>query len=154
MKVYIGIGSNLSDRHGNCLRAVELLQEGAIVVTARSGMHQTAAWGDMSQPDFINMCVEVETDLSPTELLNALKAIETHMGRTPTRRWGPRVIDLDILLYGGLVVQEEGLTIPHPHMHQRGFVLLPLQEIAPGVVHPILNKSIEELAAGVSETGI
>ncbi len=147
MKVYIGIGSNLSDRHGNCLRAVELLQEAGIAITARSGMHQTAAWGETSQPDFINMCVEAETDLPPAELLSVLKAIEVKMGRVSTKRWGPRLIDLDILLYGGFVVQEEGLTIPHPYMHQRGFVLHPLREIAPGVVHPVLNKSIGELAA-------
>ncbi|KJU83729.1 2-amino-4-hydroxy-6-hydroxymethyldihydropteridine pyrophosphokinase [Candidatus Magnetobacterium bavaricum] len=149
MKVYIGIGSNLYDRHGNCLRAVQGLQESGMLVTARSQMHQTEAWGDTSQPDFINMCVEVETDLPPTELLKVLKAIEAQMGRTPARRWGPRVIDLDILLYGGLVVREEGLTIPHPHMHQRGFVLHPLREIASAVVHPVLNKSVGELAAGV-----
>ncbi|KJU85073.1 2-amino-4-hydroxy-6-hydroxymethyldihydropteridine pyrophosphokinase [Candidatus Magnetobacterium bavaricum] len=149
MRVYIGIGSNLSNRHGNCLRAIELLQEGGMLVTARSGMHKTAAWGETAQPDFINMCVEIETDLPPGKLLHVLKAIETQMGRTPTRRWGPRVIDLDILLYGGLVVREEGLTIPHPYMHQRGFVLHPLREIASTVVHPVLNKSVGELAANV-----
>ncbi|MBF0537345.1 MAG: 2-amino-4-hydroxy-6-hydroxymethyldihydropteridine diphosphokinase [Nitrospirae bacterium] len=145
MTVYLCIGSNLTNRHGNCLRAIELLQANGIVVTARSGMHQTAAWGEVSQPDFINMCVGVETDLTPGELLGILKAIELQMGRTPTWRWGPRVIDLDILLYGSLVVQEEGLVIPHPYMHQRGFVLAPLREIAPRVVHPVLNRSVEEL---------
>ncbi|MBF0343672.1 MAG: 2-amino-4-hydroxy-6-hydroxymethyldihydropteridine diphosphokinase [Nitrospirae bacterium] len=146
MTVYIGIGSNIGEKRQNCLRAVEMLQANGMVVTARSGMYQTEAWGDTDQPDFINMCVEVETELPPFELLKTLKAIEVAMGRVPTRIWGPRVIDLDILLYGELVVQEDGLVIPHPYMHQRGFVLHPLREIAPGVVHPLLNESIEELA--------
>ncbi len=144
-KAYIGIGSNLGNRHANCTEAVELLRKNTIDVTRQSAMHETKPWGVVKQPAFINMAVEIETDLTPLRLLSILKKIETAMGREDTFRWGPRIIDLDILLYDDLLVNEPGLVIPHPFMHERDFVLKPLSEIAPEKVHPLLKKTILQL---------
>lgn len=144
-KAYIGIGSNLGKRHANCTEAVELLRKNTIDVTRQSAMHETKPWGVVEQRTFINMAVEIETDLSPLDLLSILKKIETAMGREDTFRWGPRIIDLDILLYDDLLVNEPGLVIPHPFMHERDFVLKPLSEIAPEKVHPLLKKTIRQL---------
>lgn len=142
---YIGIGSNLGDRKNNCQKAVELLGEYGVKAIKTSSMYETEPWGVKDQPEFINMAVEAETSLAPRGLLNALKGIEKRMGRAPSEKYGPRVIDLDILLYGDVVVEEHGLKIPHPHMHERDFVLRPLMEIAPEVVHPVSGKRITEL---------
>jgi 2-amino-4-hydroxy-6-hydroxymethyldihydropteridine diphosphokinase len=143
--VYIGIGSNMGERERNCRRAVEMLGEKGIRVVKMSSAYETAPWGVEDQPGYMNMAVMASTDLGPHELLSALKDIEKRMGRAGTARWGPRVIDLDILIYGDLVEEGPRLTIPHPRMHERGFVLRPLNEIAPGAVHPSLGKTIEDL---------
>ena len=143
--VYIGIGSNRGDRRENCLRSIELLMQHGIRVTKESCLHETEPWGVSEQPAFLNMAVEIETDLAPPELLSLLKKIEHDMGRRETFRWGPRIIDLDILLYDDLILQTDLLTIPHPLMHEREFVLKPLAEIAAHVVHPVLRKRIGTL---------
>ncbi|MBF0464569.1 MAG: 2-amino-4-hydroxy-6-hydroxymethyldihydropteridine diphosphokinase [Nitrospirae bacterium] len=145
MQSFISIGSNIGDRKANCTRAVQLLNSNDIVVKAVSGMYETKPWGVTSQPDFINMCVEIETTLQPTELLAVLKEIEKIMGRKESARWGPRVIDLDIVFYGQEIINTQNLQIPHPHMHERDFVLIPLSELAPRMLHPVLNKTVEEL---------
>ncbi|KWT83445.1 2-amino-4-hydroxy-6-hydroxymethyldihydropteridine pyrophosphokinase [Candidatus Magnetominusculus xianensis] len=113
-----------------------------MTVTKRSAMYETKAWGVEAQPDFINMCVEIDTQLTPLQLLEALQAIEQQTGRQKSYKWGPRKIDLDILFYGGLVIDEERLKIPHPYAHLRRFVLEPLAEIAPEFVHPTLGNTI------------
>lgn len=142
---YIGIGSNLGDREDNCERAIKLLEAGDIKVEKRSSMIETEPWGAEDQPKFINMAVEIETDLEPVELLSLLKKIECEIGRRPAERWGPRIIDLDILLYDDLIIKMPKLEIPHPHIAEREFVLKPLSEIAPDKIHPVLKKSIKDL---------
>ncbi len=146
--VYLGIGSNLGNKEANCERAISLLKESGVKVTTCSSPIETEPWGVEDQPRFINMVVQAETSLKPLELLGALKNIESQMGRAMTcaqLRWGPRVIDLDILLYGDTLLDSPELTVPHRHMHQRAFVLEPLLEIAPNLLHPVLNKTITQL---------
>ncbi len=143
--VYLGIGSNIGDREDNCLKAISLLEENGLKITKRSSLHETEPWGVKNQPQFVNMAVEAETDLSPRELLVILKKIENAMGRLPEKKWGPRIIDIDILMYDDLKINEADLTVPHPLMHERAFVLVPLSEIAPEKVHPALHKTISEL---------
>ena len=108
-------------------------------------MIETEPWGVRDQPKFINMAAKMETSLGPEKLLNILKKIEVEMGRIPTIRWGPRVIDLDILFYDDLIMKTPDLEIPHPGIKDREFVLRPLAEIAPDKVHPVLKKSVKEL---------
>jgi 2-amino-4-hydroxy-6-hydroxymethyldihydropteridine diphosphokinase len=142
---YIGIGSNLGDREENCERAIKLLEAGNIIVKKRSSMIESEPWGMEDQPKFINMAVEIETDLEPEQLLSLLKRIEFEIGRRPAERWGAREIDLDILLYDDLIIKTPELEIPHLHIAERGFVLKPLAEIAPDKIHPVLKKSIKDL---------
>ncbi|RJR22736.1 MAG: 2-amino-4-hydroxy-6-hydroxymethyldihydropteridine diphosphokinase [Nitrospiraceae bacterium] len=144
-KIYIGIGSNLGRREENCKNAIRLLTEKGIAVIKRSSMIKTKPWGVTEQPDFINMAIEIETVLKPEELLHLLKKIEIEAGRQPAYRWGPRAVDLDILLYDDLVMKTPELDIPHPHIAEREFVLRPLAEIAPDLMHPVIRKSIKKL---------
>lgn len=143
--VYIGVGSNLGDREEHCCGAIDLLPSEGVVVRRCSSLYETEPWGVADQPRFLNMVLEAETSLGPAGLLAALRRIEARIGREETFRWGPRVIDLDILLYNDLVVDEPDLIIPHPHMHERDFVLRPLAEISPDLVHPVLKKTVREL---------
>lgn len=143
--VYIGIGSNLGNRQENCLRAIELLKKKGIVVKKRSSIYETEPWGVKDQPPFLNMAIEIETELEPAELLIVLKDIEREVGRERSFKWGPRIIDLDILLFEDIILNEDNLKIPHPLMHERDFVLRPLCEIAPEIKHPLLKLSMNEL---------
>jgi len=145
---YIGIGSNLGNREKNCREAIRLLNkdgENGITVVRQSSLIETEPWGMTGQPHFINMAAEVETELLPQQLLSLLMRIETKMGRNRTVKWGPRIIDLDILMYDDLRIETENLVIPHPLLHERDFVLGPLSEIAPDKIHPVLNKTIRKL---------
>ena len=142
---YIGIGSNLGNRQENCLRAIELLQKKGIIVTKRSSLYETEPWGVKDQPRFINMAVEIDTSLKPKELLKILKNIEKELGREKSSKWGPRIIDLDILLFDDIILNEDNLKIPHPLMQERDFVLRPLCEIAPDIYHPLLKMRMYEL---------
>ncbi len=142
---YIGIGSNLGSREENCKRALALLSKNGVRVSRHSSMIETKPWGFREQPNFINMAVEIETDLGPHELLKLLKKIEDGMGRKPSVRMGPRVIDLDILIYDDLLVKTPELEIPHPWIKDRDFVLRPLAEIAPDRIHPVYKKRIRYL---------
>jgi len=142
---YIGIGSNLGNKKENCKQALRLLEENGVRVKKQSKMYVTEPWGIKDQPKFINMAIEVETDKRPDELLGILKNIEKHMGRIETIKWGPRVIDLDMLLYDDLIIETPLLEIPHPFMHEREFVLKPLAEIASDKKHPVIGKTIKEM---------
>ena len=148
--VHLGIGSNLGNRQENCREAVRQLGLRGMKVVKQSSMIETEPWGVTEQPCFINMAVEAETDLVPDRLFAMLKDIEAAMGRTDAVRWGPRIIDLDILFYDDLILDTADLIIPHPHLHERDFVLIPLAEIAPEKTHPRLNKTVQELKIAVS----
>ncbi|MBI5188228.1 MAG: 2-amino-4-hydroxy-6-hydroxymethyldihydropteridine diphosphokinase [Nitrospirae bacterium] len=150
---YIGIGSNLGNRQDNCLRAIKLLQKRGITVTNRSSMYETAPWGVKDQSRFINMAIEVKVEdeklgkgeEGAKELLKILKEIEKELGREKTSKWGPRVIDLDILFYDNLVIKGPDMEVPHPFMHEREFVLTPLCEIAPDKRHPVTGQTVREM---------
>ncbi len=145
-KALIGIGSNLGNREGNCKKSLRLLEEDSrIKITKQSSMIETEPWGVKDQPKFINMAVEIVTGLEPEGLLSLLKNIGSKVGRTSGLRWGPRIIDLDILFYDDLVIKTPGLEIPHPEICSRDFVLKPLEEIAPDKEHPVVKKSISEI---------
>ena len=143
--VHIGIGSNLTDKIFNCKDAIERMKQKGIAIKKISSMYETEPWGVKDQPKFINMAVEAETDLSPKELLNTLKGIEKEMGRKEGEKWRERIIDLDILFYNDMIMDNEELKIPHPLLHKRAFVLMPLSEIAKDKVHPMLKKSVSEI---------
>lgn len=151
MDYAIGIGANLGDPRATVQEAVRRLAAEFRVLVV-SSPYRTKPWGIEDQPDFVNAVVRLESDLAPGDLLDRLKALEVEMGRRPGVRWGPRVVDLDILLAGRTVLSSERLTIPHPRLAERGFVLMPLSEIAPGLVHPVLHRTMTELANALPET--
>jgi len=152
-RVYLGLGSNLGEREQNLATALARLQERLRLLTV-SSLYETAPWGITEQPPFLNAAIAVETELSPAELLAFIKGVEREMGRQPSGRWGPRLIDIDILLYGDLVLQTPDVVVPHPHLAERAFVLVPLAEIAPDVVHPVYQQTIQALLARVGGEGV
>ncbi len=152
--VFISLGTNLGDRLLNLRTAISLLASDGCQWVALSNIYETPPWGYLNQPAFLNMVGWAHTLLSPQALLEKLKETEVSMGRTPTFRWGPRLIDLDILFYDDLILDTPPLLIPHPRLHERGFVLIPLLDIAPHWVHPLLKRTVAELAAQVDTHGI
>lgn len=152
MRAYIGLGSNVGEREENLVRAISLLDSSpGIRVLRRASLYETEPVGVEAQPWFFNTVVEVEAELAPGELLRRMKEIEKALGREDRGRWGPREIDLDLLLYGDLVMEEDGLVLPHPELHRRRFVLEPLCELAPELIHPRLGQPLRELLAGLDE---
>ncbi|MBU0761494.1 MAG: dihydropteroate synthase [Candidatus Altiarchaeota archaeon] len=147
---YIGLGSNMGDRQENILKAMRKLGNGCKVL-ASSPVYETEPVDFVEQPWFLNSVVKVETKLKPFELLNFVKRIEDEMGRHDAIRYGPRNIDLDILMYGDLILKESNLEIPHPRMHERLFALKPLLDIDPNLMHPVLKKKVKELVLDVVE---
>ena len=149
----IALGSNLGDKTDNIDQAIELLgQGGDIRVVRRSRNFATDPWGKLDQDWFVNACIAVATKLSPRELLVRCKDIEGRMGRVATEKWGPRVIDLDLLIYRDSVLREPDLVLPHPHMGERAFVLAPLMDIAPHII--VQGKSVGELFGVVEKSGV
>jgi len=149
--VYIGLGSNLGNKSKNIQIARDFIQNiDGINVTKISSLYLTAAWGKTDQDDFINQVIEIETKLSPLDLLHRLQDIEIKLGRQRNVKWGPRVIDLDILLFGEETIALHELEVPHPHLYARLFVLVPLQEIAPQMVFPD-GKGIGEVLARAAQ---
>jgi 2-amino-4-hydroxy-6-hydroxymethyldihydropteridine diphosphokinase len=149
---YLALGSNLGDRAGILLRAIKKLHEQpGIRVVRVSSVYETEPVGYVEQEAFLNMVVAVETELSPDELLNTALSVERELGRVRTIRWGPRTIDVDLLLYGQASIQQENLIIPHPAMAERAFVLVPLLDVWEGGALPVYNQSPDHFLSSLSE---
>ena len=143
---YIGIGSNLGTSGKNCVEAIEKISTNDhIKIISKSSFYKTAPIGDIEQDWFINSVIRVDTKLNPKELLLTLLNIESEMGRIRKEKWGPRLIDLDLLFYDKLILNQEGITLPHPEIQKRNFVLVPLNEISENLTHPILKKTVKTL---------
>jgi 2-amino-4-hydroxy-6-hydroxymethyldihydropteridine diphosphokinase len=151
--IHLALGTNLGNRTDNLRAAIDSLPP-SVVVQQTSRIYETPPWGVTDQPAFLNMVLQGKTHLSPLELLAYLKDLETKLGRTPAIRWGPRLIDMDILFYDDLVLRVPGLTIPHPQLHERPFVIVPLMDLAPDLVHPVLGSSIRALLPALDATGV
>ena len=151
--VYLALGSNLGDRHGRLIEAIDRLQR-RVTIEAVSSIYQTEPWGYTDQPRFLNAACSGRTSLSTAELLVFVKSIEAEMGRAATFRYGPRLIDIDILLYDDAVISTGDYRVPHPGLPARNFVLAPLAEIAPEAVHPLLHKTIADLHSEVDVSDV
>ena len=148
--VYLGLGSNMGDRQENLDRALGFLSQ-RLRVEKVSSVYDTEPVGNVNQPRFLNQVCQVYTSLAPTELLSLAKGIERKLGRVPGKPNAPRPIDIDILFYGDQIIETPELVIPHPRLTERAFVLIPLAEIAPDLVHPVNGNTIKELKKGVTE---
>jgi 2-amino-4-hydroxy-6-hydroxymethyldihydropteridine diphosphokinase len=144
-KVYLLIGGNMGDRMANLAQAIHLINQEIGPIQLTSSIYETAAWGNTNQPDFLNQALMLETSLDAETLMHQLLNIEIGMGRKRDIPMGPRTIDLDIIYFNDLVIENELITIPHPKIAERRFVLIPLSEIAPKFLHPVLNKTNEAL---------
>lgn len=151
--VFLETGTNLGNRLENLHKAVVALRE-ITEIDQLSSIYETVPWGFQDQPAFLNQVISGTTSLAPFELLDSLKMIEKMIGRIPTFRYGPRVIDIDILFYDDLILEDENLTIPHPNLTERAFVLAPLDEIAPNLIHPVSKLTIHEIISGMNMEGV
>jgi len=151
--VYLAFGSNMGDRLANLKSATTNLAP-QMILKAKSPVYETPPWGYADQEAFLNQVVKAETYLDPPSLLRHLKRLEKALGRVPTFENGPRVIDVDILFFDDEIINTPPLEIPHPRLHERAFVLVPLADIAPDFAHPALHKTISELLAGMDTSGI
>ncbi len=144
-KVLMSLGSNKGNRLIMLTRALSELERSGFCIIDRSKIWETSPWGLTDQPRFLNMCVCAETELSPEEMIKTIKNIEIKLGRSNSMKWGPREIDIDIIAIGGLVIETPDLSVPHRHMHERTFVLIPLKEIDPQFRHPVTGKTLDEM---------
>ena len=153
MNAWLSLGANIGDPPAQLAEAIRRIQaHPAISVVGQSSVLTTKPWGKTDQPDFANQVVTVETSLEPLELLDVILGIELDMGRVRKEVWGPRLIDIDILLWGNDSIEEPGLSIPHPRLHERRFVLEPLAEIAPNIIHPKLNATVRGLLDALNDS--
>jgi 2-amino-4-hydroxy-6-hydroxymethyldihydropteridine diphosphokinase len=151
--VYLALGTNLGDRPANLQAALSALPP-AVNVLERSPIYETPPWGVTDQPAFLNMVLRGKTSMAPLPLLVYLKHLETRLGRLPSVRYGPRKMDIDILFHDDVILNIPGLTIPHPRLHERAFVLVPLADLAPGLIHPVFGQTILQLLVQVDSTGV
>ena len=149
---YLLLGSNEGNRMLWMQKAMDLLSVSCGAIVSRSSVYETAAWGITGQPDFLNMVILLQTTKSPFELLAAIHTIEDTLGRQRDEKWGPRTLDIDILLNNNEVIETPGLIVPHPFIQKRRFTLVPLAEIAPDYVHPKLNKTINQILSECPDT--
>ena len=144
-EVLLLLGSNLGDRKSFMRQAIDLIESRIAPIKKASAVYETQSWGKADAPDYLNQVVLLETSMAPRKILEHILVIEIVLGRKREEKWGSRTIDIDILFYGQEIINEEGLHIPHPELHKRRFTLEPLNEIAPGLMHPVLNKKISQL---------
>ena len=150
--IFLLLGSNVGDRRAHLRSARTLIDQKAGPVLFSSQEYETEPWGKKDQAGFLNQALQIETDLSPMELLHELKHIEKEIGRVDTEKWGPRIIDIDILYYGAEVVDLPELKVPHPYLPERQFALLPLSEIAEEFTHPVLHLTVGEMLEKARKT--
>jgi 2-amino-4-hydroxy-6-hydroxymethyldihydropteridine diphosphokinase len=143
--VFIGLGSNMGNREAHLKKAVQLISAQVGPVIEQSSVYETKPWGNTTQPDFLNQVIQVITEISPEDCMNQLLQIENSLGRVRSEKWGPRSIDLDLLYYGNQIINSPNLQVPHPGNAYRKFVLIPLTEIAPDFIHPVLHKTHQQL---------
>jgi 2-amino-4-hydroxy-6-hydroxymethyldihydropteridine diphosphokinase len=152
--VFLLLGANLGEREVMLAKAAQLISEQIAPITVQSHLYETAPWGVIDQPAFLNQVLEVKTVLLPEEVLSKTLEIEKRLGRERRMRWGARVIDIDMLYFTDVILETEALHLPHPRLHQRRFTLVPLAEIAPDFVHPVLQKTNQELLDACTDEGI
>jgi 2-amino-4-hydroxy-6-hydroxymethyldihydropteridine diphosphokinase len=149
---YLLLGSNLGDRKSIIMQAVGLLEDQLGKLIAKSALYETAAWGKTDQPVFLNQAIAIETSLSALKVLEIALKIEKDLGRIRKEKWGERTIDIDVILFGDKIIDEgEKLQVPHPHMHNRKFVMAPMAEIAPNLIHPIFNDTILNIFENIND---
>ena len=145
INVFLCLGSNIGNRGSNLQSAIGLIEKNIGKVAKKSHVYETQPWGEPNQDPFFNQVLMINTTLDPRDILDKISRIERELGRERNEKWGPRVIDIDILFYGKRLIRDKGLEIPHPELHKRAFVLVPMMEIAPEFVHPTLEKQMDEL---------
>lgn len=149
---YLLLGGNLGDRMTNLKKAIELLNDKVGKVLAISSLYETAAWGKTDQPSFLNQAIALQTNLSALEVLDQALSIEQELGRVRKDKWGERLIDIDLILFGDQIINiPDKLQVPHPHMQDRKFVMEPLAEIAPEVIHPVLGETILSISRNIDD---
>jgi len=151
INVYLLLGSNLGNRELFLEQAAVHINAEAGEVVQRSGVYETQSWGKTDEPDYLNQVLLINTTLGAKNLLNKLLNIELLLGRERQQKWGSRTVDIDILFYNNEIINEPGLTIPHPELHKRRFTLEPLDEIAPGLMHPVLKKTVKTLKSELQD---
>jgi len=151
MKLFVSIGSNMGKREKYIREAILRLKYFGKIKC--SSIYETAPWGKLNQPDFLNLVCMVETEQNISEIFSFIKSIENDLGRKRIEKWGKRTIDIDILFYGNVIIESEDLVIPHPYITERKFVLVPLNEIAPNFVHPVMKKTVKQMLNECKDKG-